>query len=277
MPELIRNLSRIHRVRSSAQVTFGDVTYQPGGQCGPRVQQDFQLVAIYEGQAYIQIDDDMRHLPAQHIALMRPGHTEHFFFDRTGKTHHTWCAVHPALVDGPLADVLGRTPFCLPVTSRLHSLMEAGLSFAPGDRTSAQNVLTQLGLTLLHAFAYEAEYAALRSLTPDAIALAQHYIETHLTQPILLVDIARAANVTPQHLVRLFNQHLHTTPMRYVWDARTRRGADLLIQTGLTMSEIAEQCGFQSPFHFSRLIKLRYGLPPRQLRNRNWQLRQGHS
>jgi len=270
MPQLIVNLSQIHRVRRSAQVTFGDVTYQPGGQCGPRVQQDFQLVAIYAGQAHIQLDDDMRHLPAQHMALMRPGHHEQFIFDRDNETHHTWCAVHPSLVDGALGDELGRAPFCLPVTSRLHSLMETGLSFAPSDLTSAQNVLTQLGLTLLHAFAFEAERAALRSLTPDAIAKAQHYIETNLSQPIILEDIARAANVTPQHLVKLFNQHVRITPMRYVWDARVRRGVELLTQTGLSIGEVAEQCGFQTPFHFSRLVKQRYGLPPRSLRTKSW-------
>jgi AraC family transcriptional regulator len=270
MPPVIQNLSQIHRVRRSVQVTFGDVTYQPGGQCGPRVQQDFQLVAMVDGEANIQVDDDMRHLPMRHIALMRPGHREHFMFTREAETHHTWCAVHPSLVDDALGDELGRAPFCLPVTSRLHNLMETGLSFAPSDLPSAQGMLTQLGLTLLHTFAFEAERVVLRSLTPDAIALAQGYVETNLSQPMVLDDIARAASVSPQHLVKLFNQHLRVTPMRYVWDVRLRRGVDLLTHSGLTVGEVAEQCGFQSPFHFSRLMKQRYGASPRELRKRAW-------
>lgn len=270
MPTVIQNLSQIHRMRRSTHATFGDVTYKPGGQCGPRVQPDFQLVAIYEGEVHIQVDEDARYLPSQHVALMRPGHREHFFFTRESDTHHTWCAVHPSLVDDMLQDELGRAPFCLPVTTRLHSLLETGLSFAPSDLPSAQGVLTQLGLTLLHAYAFEAERAALRSLTPDAIAKAQHYIEATLAQPMVLEDIARAAAVTPPHLVKLFNQHLRITPMRYVWDARLRRGVELLTQSGLSVSEVAEQCGFQTPFHFSRLVKQRYGMPPRELRRRTW-------
>ena len=270
MPALIPNLSQIHRVRRSAQVTFGDVTYQPGGQCGPRMQGDFQLVAMVEGEADIHIDDDPRHVPARHIALLRPGHREHFFFSRQEEAHHTWCAAHPSLVDEALRDELGRAPFCLPVTTRLHNLIETGLSFAPSDLPSAQSVLTQLGLTLLHAFAFEAERAALRSLTPDAISQAQGYVEANLSQPILLDDLAHAASVTPQHLVKLFNQHLRITPMRYVWDARLRRGVELLTQTGLTIGEVAEQCGFQTPFHFSRMVKQHYGAPPRELRKRAW-------
>jgi len=270
MPELIRNLSSVHRVRASGMVTFGDVTYQPGGECGPRVQQDFQLVAVYDGEAHIQVDDSQRHLPSQHIALMRPGHHEHFQFALAAHTHHTWCAVHPSLVDAPLRDALAQTPFCLPITPRLHGLIEMGLSFAPSDLVSAQGVLAQLGLSALHAYSFEAERAALRSLTPEAVVKAQQFIEANLSQPIVLDDIARAASVSPPHLIKLFRRHLRATPMRYAWDARVRRGAELLTQSGLSVSEVAEQCGFQTPFHFSRLVKQRYGLSPRDLRKRAW-------
>ena len=76
--------------------------------------------------------------------------------------------------------------------------------------------------------------------------------------------------MTPQHLVKLFNQHLRSTPMRFVWNARLRRGVELLMQSGLTVSEVAEQCGFQTPFHFSRLVKQRYHLSPKELRRRAW-------
>jgi AraC family transcriptional regulator of arabinose operon len=267
---MIRNLSRFHRVRASAAITFGDVTYQPGGECGPRVQQDFQLVAVYEGEAHIQIDDGQRDLPSQHIALMRPGHLEHYQFALATNTHHTWCAVHPSLVDEPLREALTRTPFFLPITPRLHGLIEMGLSFAPSDLASAQGVLAQLGLSALHTYAFEAERAALRLLTPGAVVKAQQFIESNLSQPIVLDDIAHASSVSPPHLIKLFRQHLRTTPLRYAWDARVRRGAELLTQSGLSVSEVAEQCGFQTPFHFSRLIKQRYGLPPRALRKQAW-------
>jgi len=266
----IRNLSRIHRVRASGSVTFGDVIYQPGGECGPRIQQDYQLVAIYEGEAHILVDDAQRHLPARHIALMRPGHSEFFRFAPAAKTHHTWCAVHPSLVDAPLADSLARTPFCLPITPRLHGLIEMGLSFAPSDLASARALLAQLGLSALHAYAFEAERAALRSLTPEPVLKAQQFIEANLPQPITLSDIARAASVSPPYLVKLFRRHLRSTPMRYAWEARIRRGAQLLIQSGLPVSKVARQCGFRSPFHFSRLIKQRYGLSPRALRQQAW-------
>lgn len=270
MPDLLQNISSIHRVRAGERVTFGDVTYGAGGICGPRIQHDYQLVAIYAGEAHIQVDDEAWHLPANHVSLMRPGHEEHFTFSVEGDTHHTWCAVHPSLVDGPLRETLAGVPFCLPVSARMHNLIEMGLSFGASDIAGAQGVLMQIGLAALHEFAFEAERAALRSLTPDAVIKAQHFIEAHLAEPMKLDDIAKAASVTPQHLVKLFNQHVRITPMRFVWNARLRRGLELLMQSGLTVSEVAEQCGFQTPFHFSRLVKQRYHLSPKELRRRAW-------
>lgn len=270
MPDLLQNISSIHRVRAGERVTFGDVTYGAGGICGPRIQHDYQLVAIYAGEAHIQVDDEVRHLPANHVSLMRPGHLEHFTFSVDGETHHTWCAVHPSLVDGALREALAGAPFSLPVSARMHNLIEMGLSFAVSDIAGAQGVLAQLGLAALHEFIFEAERAALHSLTPAAVIKAQHYIEAHLAEPMRLDDIAKAASVTPQHLVKLFNQHLRITPMRFVWNARLRRGVELLMQSGLTISEVAEQCGFQTPFHFSRLVKQRYHLSPKELRRRAW-------
>ncbi len=201
---------------------------------------------------------------------MRPGHLEHFTFSAACDTHHTWCAVHPSLVDAALREALAGAPFCLPISTRMHNLIEMGLSFTVSDMAGAQGVLLQLGLAALHEFAFEAERAALHSLTPDAVIKAQHYIGAHLAEPMRLDDIARSASVTPQHLVKLFNQHLHITPMRYVWNARLQRGVEFLMQSGLNVSEVAEQCGFQTPFHFSRLVKQRYRMSPKELRRRAW-------
>ncbi len=81
-----------------------------------------------------------------------------------------------------------------------------------------------------------------------------------------LVDLAAAAHVTPSHLVRLSREHLGVTPVALLWETRVRRGLDLLKNTGLTVAEVADQCGFASPFHFSRRVKQATGKPPRELR-----------
>ena len=96
-------------------------------------------------------------------------------------------------------------------------------------------------------------------------------IDRRLSEELSVGELARNGGISPAHLIRLFKSDLGITPSRYLWDRRTRQGARLLQETGLTVAEIAYRCGFQTPFHFSRLVKKTFGCSPRELRNRTWQ------
>ncbi|MBO0781157.1 MAG: AraC family transcriptional regulator, partial [Ktedonobacteraceae bacterium] len=44
-------------------------------------------------------------------------------------------------------------------------------------------------------------------------------------------------------------------------------------QTGLSVGVVAERCGFQSRYHFSRRIRQAVGYTPLEVRQRSWQRR----
>jgi hypothetical protein len=37
-------------------VVFGEVRYEPGGLCGPRIQRDYQLVVLHAGDCHVTVD-----------------------------------------------------------------------------------------------------------------------------------------------------------------------------------------------------------------------------
>ena len=270
MAETGKNISRIHLLRSSAEVIFGDVTYLPGGDCGPRTQEDYQLVLLYSGHADIFLDDaDVPlHIAPGHVALMRPGRREYFRFTPGTATHHGWCALAPSLVDTELAREIASRPQVIPYSAQLAALVRLGLAVGSPRSEAADRLVTQLGKTVLLEFLATAE--GLAPVLPAALQRACAFIEGRYTDKSDLADLARAGCVTPAHLIRLFNQHLGMTPMRYLWRARTEAATRLLRETGLSVGEIAERTGFQTPFHLSRLVKKSCGLSPRELRRRVW-------
>jgi AraC-like DNA-binding protein len=267
---MILNLSRTNRHRSSAHATFGDVVYSPGGTCGPRVQQDYQLVIIYAGDVTIRIDESDLYVPAQHTVLLLPQRREHFRFSPTRATHHAWCAITPGAVPVELRRTLQRHARCMPLTTRVHHLIEIGLSVPSAGLAAADALLDSIALSALHACVFESAAALIGDDMPHVLIVAQQYMETHLAESISVPQIAGSAHVTPQHLTRLFRRHVGTTPMRYLWQLRTRRGVELLHRTGLSITAIAERVGFSSPYHFSRLVRQHYAHSPRDLRRRVW-------
>ncbi len=264
------NLSRMNRYRSSPRATFGDVEYGAGGTYGPRLQPDFQLVIVYAGEATIQIDDTTVHVPAQHMILLLPRRREYFRFSSTRATHHAWCSLGSDAVPAALQAELQRVTAPLPLTARVHGLIDIGLSLPAGDAPAADALLDSLALAALHAWLFEVAVATTHTEMPDALIRAQRHIDAHLHEPLAARDIAQHAHVTPQHLTRLFRRHLQTTPMRYLWQLRTSRGVELLRRTGLSISEIAARVGFSSPYHFSRRVRQQYAHAPRDLRRRVW-------
>ncbi len=257
-------------VRRSGQVAFGDVTYAPGGVCGPRVQSEYQLVAVYEGDAVVELAGAVQRIPAQWIGLMLPGRHEFFQFDEVRRTHHGWCAVHPALISAALAQELAQAPGLLPLSPRMRTLLEFGLTVPQGDVPAATALLEQLGLAALQLYLCEAQTRDRAEILPDPVIVAQRMIATHLAEPLTVTAVAREAGVTPQHLIKLFRRTIGITPAKYLWQMRIDRGVELLRATGLSVEQIAEQCGFQSAFHFSRRVRQRFGRSPRAMRAEAW-------
>ncbi len=270
METAIQNLSRTIRRAAANGVFFGEVQYQPGGACGPRMQNDFQIVVMEQGEAGIEIDGGYLRVPPHHAALMLPGRREHFRFTPDAETHHTWCAVHPSVTPDDLKHQLAELPACQMASGRLRALIEMGLNAPASEIAAVAGILRHLGLTVLYQYAFDAEAAHLKEAQPEALRAAQLFINEHLAESLTLRAVARAAYITPPHLIRLFRQHLGTTPARYWWQLRLDRGVELLRETGLPIAEVARRTGFRNPFHFSRMVRQRYQMSPRALRQRAW-------
>jgi len=104
---------------------------------------------------------------------------------------------------------------------------------------------------------------------------ATRFLEEHLRDQDCLSKAHDAAGVSRNTLISRFRRDLKTTPARYLWRLRTERGIEMLADTGHTIAEIAFACGFQTPFHFSRLVKSLQGLSPQQIRKQSWAIEEG--
>jgi len=64
----------------------------------------------------------------------------------------------------------------------------------------------------------------------------------------------------------LFREQTGTVPARYIRELRLKMARDLLLNSHLSVKEIAGRVGIQDVSHFVRDFEKRYGLSPRRLR-----------
>jgi AraC-like DNA-binding protein len=74
--------------------------------------------------------------------------------------------------------------------------------------------------------------------------------------------LARKAGMSPSHYAHRFRAVARVSPMRYVREVRLDRARNLLLASGARAGEVALTVGFESPAHFAREFKRRFGVPP---------------
>ena len=87
-------------------------------------------------------------------------------------------------------------------------------------------------------------------------------MEANLEDPISPAQLATDAAMSTRQLERLFKRYLNRSPKRYYMEIRLARARNLLMQTEMSVIEVALACGFSSPSHFSKCYRARYGSTP---------------
>ncbi len=91
-------------------------------------------------------------------------------------------------------------------------------------------------------------------------------MEANLSDPLSLVEIARAVGLSRRQVERLFDKEMGRSPARYYLEIRLDRARHLLMQSQLPIVEIAVASGFVSASHFSKCYRELYSRSPQQER-----------
>jgi AraC-like DNA-binding protein len=248
----------------------GEVLYEPGGVCGPRVQQDFELVLLHSGECEVSLDRATHSLTVGTIYLFLPGGHEHFRFSRDKETHHSYCSIHPGFMPRRFQQSLHRTPFSVPCSEAFHLILAAVFKLRTARHSATSALIDQLSLSLFAEFLNLALALDGEAGGDPAVRAFLHHVEDHFGDGNCLHEAHKAAGISRNALIYKFRNELRTTPARHLWRVRAERGAAMLGETGHTTAEIAYRCGFTNPFHFSRLVKQHFGQSPKELRRQVW-------
>lgn len=89
------------------------------------------------------------------------------------------------------------------------------------------------------------------------------HIEANYRNPITLDMLAELAKVSPQHLCRLFRQHVNARPFEYIARVRLQKAKSaMLLKNDWSLKQIAEYCGFSDPSYFAKQFRHYEGITP---------------
>ena len=108
--------------------------------------------------------------------------------------------------------------------------------------------------------------------TPQAILdipKLTNFMQNNFQRQIYLEELSHLAAMSNATLMRHFRNSLGMTPMVYLRTLRLKHSAELLLNSNISIKEVADNSGFFSLSYFYRVFKAHFGLSPEEFRHRN--------
>jgi AraC-like DNA-binding protein len=239
---------------------------------------------LFDGQDSARIEKQVSHLMLHPEGVV---HSDHYF----ARTHCRWVSI--LCRKEHLTEILGFDPEAFP--AELKRFVAYGepslyLNKRPLNRAMHRCVnemfrkpsVVALRPLYLKAKAYEALYAYLEDFTADVekrnrtegltrrdidrLHEARSILDSDVAAEVALAGLARQVGLNRSKLSQGFHTLFGTTILDYNKMRRLATGYELLRNTDLSVSQIAERCGYRHVSSFSAAIKLQFGASPREMR-----------
>lgn len=149
--------------------------------------------------------------------------------------------------------------FCIPITnaSEIESILnKAETAKSVGDSLTLYSLVYRLCAKLW-------QFSFISYSNKDGrITAAKEYIDAHFTEPDCLSRVVTNSGITARRFGDLFKRNVRTTPNRYLVLRRVERAKELLSVEGISVSDVAEICGFSDVYYFSKVFKSETGVSP---------------
>ena len=113
-------------------------------------------------------------------------------------------------------------------------------------------------------FNYPAVFAAdseeIMASISAVLARGAYIMQAELTE--FETQLAKYVGMSTRQLERLFRRYLNRSPKRYYMELRLQKARNLLMQTDMSVINVALACGFASPSHFSKCYRAHYDTTP---------------
>jgi len=98
-------------------------------------------------------------------------------------------------------------------------------------------------------------------------SIAAYIYENLSDTEITIEKLSKMCDISEGHFRRIFFHIYHISPLKFLNAARINKAKELLISESCPISEIAEKCGFQNHYYFSKIFKSETNMTPSQFRN----------
>ena len=231
----------------------------------PRRICDYEFVYVRSGYGEIMIEGRQISVGAGDFICFRPKSEHSLWLDK--EPYMDFFLVHFSPVSDEAKELVAQIPDLVHLADRhlIESLMKR--IYDEGQRVRYLGALRQ-ELTLMQIICEILTRLHREQNPTGAIRVGRvlEYIHENPCREYTLEELLRVADIKKTVFLQSFKEVTGTTPIQYVNALRLDTARDLLLESDLSVAQIAERCGFGDPFYFSRSFKKKYSVSPQKYR-----------
>lgn len=237
----------------------------------PNGRNDYQLIYVADGQAWFVVDGtDVLAKPGGFL-IYSPNAPQNYHYYLNDNPDIYWVhfgGYHAAR----LLEQLNLKTDCVLSSQLNNSIIRRWLQMIR-ELTLKQNGFE----TLVPVCCIEILTLISREMTPlntielrsqKTILDAMEYISNEMSRSLSIQELARHLGVSVSWLNLKFKSYTGMSPMQYIINFKVSRAQELLHTTDLSITEIAQMCGYDDPLYFSRIFHKHTKTSPREFRKK---------
>jgi AraC family transcriptional regulator of arabinose operon len=260
--------NHLHRIHADVSMAAYSET-APNWKQESMTTEFHRLFLIMEGECLVNLGERSFHAKPGHLFWIPTGLIHSFGTYGTERLGWYWCHFRANLGDAKMFELLN-LPFIIDVDEpeKVRSLFRSMIDSFKSDKLTRGLRVNAALFELISAYVDRCELAEENLACTETFGKlndALQYIEEHLSENILLEDLAKAVFLHPNYFIGIFKSAIGCSPIQYVNQRKLERAKQLLADSYLSVAEVSASVGMQNHY-LSRLFKQHTGLSPSRFR-----------
>lgn len=247
---------------------------KPNHSWGPGVKDHFKIHYIHEGKGIFQLNNITYHLSKGQGFLITPGTIAYYKADKDNPWTYSWTAFNGINAEFYLKNAglsKDKPIFTVKDEKLIEScfiqMFEAGAMKKGKDMAFQGSLYLFLSLLIENSDSKEELHKPYNS-KENYSQKALEFIKKNYSRDMKIADIAAYIGIDRKYLATIFKEKLYKNPQQFLIDYRLEKASELIINSELSISDIARSVGYKDPLLFSKLFKKNRGVSPKNYRNK---------
>ena len=232
---------------------------------GPGIRNLYIIHYVISGSGYF---NGNRVFPGQGF-LITPGMQEHYFPDTKDPWDFLWIVSDDAAME-TIFPLFGADPRTHIFQYDYTYAVKEAASFLLANHHAMYNgyEMLEFFLKVLKHQQKDAISAASKTHASLYLEAADNYIRSNIHRPITVSELTGFLGVSQPYLFRIFKARFGKAPKQYILEQKMIRAQELLKETDMSVSYIANSVGFADVLSFSKCFHSKTGVSPQAFRKK---------